>query len=222
MDRPGDEVLARPGLAADEDGDVHPGGLLDDVPDLAHPRASPEPDLAADLGPGVVQVHPRGPDRPPGPGLDLLQDVLQVRLAELLGEEVVGPEPGGLGHPPHVVLVGDQDDRARPPAVRAEPPEELEPVAPVDRGVEQAEGERLPDQGGEGLVQGCREGGVVAEAAQPALERALARGIGLDDEDRAVSHGGQRTGSRMGEERGGNPRAMLRTRLQLLKVPSHP
>ena len=157
MDRPRDHVLAGPGLALDENGDVRLRGLLDDLPDLGHPGTPPQRDLAPDLGRGIVAVvrrWGRRRGRQPWAGLDLLQDVLQVGRVKALREEVLRAEGRRLRDPWRVVLVGDEDHGGRPAPVLPQPAEEIQPVPPVKPRLEEAADIVVPAQRDGGLLEG--------------------------------------------------------------------
>src|SRR6267143_677551 len=69
MDRSGHQVLARPGLARDQDGDIHPSSMLDDVAHLAHLGTAPERQLLLEPRAGIVR-------RPPRPQVERIVDSL--------------------------------------------------------------------------------------------------------------------------------------------------
>ncbi len=72
MDRSGHQVLARPGLARDQDGDIHPSSMLDDVAHLAHLGTAPERQFLLEPRAGIVR-------RPPRPQVERIVDsILEV------------------------------------------------------------------------------------------------------------------------------------------------
>ena len=214
VDGAGHQVLAGSRLARDEDGDVHAGGLVDDLPRLLHPGAAPEVQLLREPRPGLLLGGP--PPGAPRARQRALDGVLQLLRREGLLDEVVGPERRGLGRALHAVAaiaVGQQDDGPGVAALYPEPAQQLGPVGAVEIEVEEAEEELVVGQRRQRLVHAAGEDWLVAPLGQQAREVALRDGIGLHHEDEARPHGlvgpgrglgGRRRGPGVGDGRHGS------------------
>jgi len=170
VDRPGDEVLARAGFAADQHRDVHLGGLLDDPPDLLHPGAAPEGGLLPKPPGCVVGRSPwRCRDDRRAYRLD---GVLQLVGLRGLDDEVVRSEGGGFADPIAVLGVEEHDEGAWIGAQELDLTQQVHPVGAVQLHAYQAELESPSREKSKRLVRRpCRKR-VVAPAPEQSGEMA--------------------------------------------------
>jgi hypothetical protein len=110
VDRVSDDLLAHAGLAADEDGDVGPRGLLDDGLDLAHRRTHQE----GQLGLQAVVAGLERRRRALGTWATGGRADRRLQIAGGVGaaHDVVGAGLDRLHDLPAVAAVGDHDHRA--------------------------------------------------------------------------------------------------------------
>src|SRR2546426_7738573 len=150
MDGPRDQILAGSGLAADEDRDIRPRRLSDDLPHLPHLGALPEGELLLEASaPVVLRLVPPGARRT---GDGALDGVFEVFRGEGLLEDVFGPEGGDLGYPLDAAAVGNDDDWTRTAPLDLEAPQELGSVGAVELEVHQAQQEPVVAERGQRLA----------------------------------------------------------------------
>ena len=194
VDRPGDELLADAGLAADEHGDVGPGRLLDDLLDLAHLRAHQQGQLGVQTVVGGLEGR-RGPlgTGPAGRGADRgLQIVRGVGPTnDVVGAGLdrfhdlrAGP---GVRHHDHRAALGERRCAA----------DEVDAGHPGQTNRDQREGEARLTDGVERLLGGGHGVRRVAPVRELRDHPPLLIRIALDDQRVPVS------GERRGRRRGG-------------------
>ena len=128
VDGPGRHVLPGPGLAANQDGDMHLGGLLDHPPELLHLGAAPEACFL--LESSGQFVHRRAPPLPTRSGAHPFDRVLKVIGFEGLLEKIVGAQRSGLSDSLGMGGVEEHDDWPGIPALEFESTEEVDAVGP--------------------------------------------------------------------------------------------
>ncbi len=128
VDRPGDELLSRPRLAADEHARPVRRQLADQLVDLDHPWVAPHQLVQLVAAGGVLGGATLA--LPGSPVLEqAVEHALQVLEVEWLGQEVEGAfahRRDGRGH----VVVGGHDDDVGPGRSLLQQPQQLDPVQP--------------------------------------------------------------------------------------------
>jgi hypothetical protein len=179
VERPRDQLLSGAALPGDEDRHIGLGGLLDELEDLLHLRASP-PDLVERFG--LVHRHAQHlhliAQPPMGDGaVDGVDEDLGL---ERLGDEIIGADPqrgdGGL----HAAEGGYHDDRYIRP-VGGEALAELDAVHPGHVKVGDHRGVLLLRDRFERLLGGCVEIDIEAPFLQ-LLSEHLAHGLVVVDD----------------------------------------
>src|SRR5439155_767301 len=183
VDRAGDELLARAGLASDEHGDVDASCLAEDLARFQHLGAAPELHLASDT-PG----HRLGCEREhfglrAHEGVDRLLELVEARW---LVEHRLHLE--GDGAETAVAPGGDRDDGTGILAVKLQTLNQLCGVGPVVAEVDEREAEATIRERLQGFVRGRDRDVLVSTNAQKAEKSELRRRVDFDQEGSSLSY----------------------------------
>ena len=133
VDRACDQLLARPGLAGHEYGDIDAGGLPNDLASFQHLRTAPEFHLASNL---PAQLLASRPGRFGLRSNKLIDRLLEFVEAQRLMQHCLDPDRGSL-----LTAVGDRDDGSGILAPEPQALYKLGDVGAVSAQIDHREGE---------------------------------------------------------------------------------
>jgi hypothetical protein len=186
VDRPGEELLAHPGLAVDEHGGVDGGDHARQIEHLLHHRTTGDDVLQGE--PRLVPAQARAARRFQPLELDCpAQHQLDLGHLERLHQVVLGPEPHRLDRRSDAAVRGHHHDRQMR-VLDLDPAHQIDAVHPGQPLVGQDEIEVVHAEAGERLFAASDGEDLVARHLERPLQRAHEDLVVLDDQD-VVLHG---------------------------------